>query len=621
MTQRDVCAPFANPDPASAPHVEPAGKLLQLRRIIEHDLLQAVFQPIITMRSGEIVGFEGLIRGPNDSSLHAPADLFAAAAEHGLEHEIERLSREVIAQSFVALGLPGKLFINVSPAVLLHQNSASNGTMAYLRRIGISSDRVIIELTENQPTHDFASMRAALLHYRGLGFRVAIDDLGEGFSSLRLWSELRPEFVKIDMHFIHDVNLDPLKLQFVKAIQQIADCCGSRVIAEGIETEAEFRIIKDLGIMYGQGYFIARPHAQPSLTPDHAVRQTIAYDGISVYPEPSLVASSKVTAHKLLIQVEPVSPEMDNEAVYMRFDADPELHALPVVRDGSPIGLINRQYLIDRFAKLYYRELYAKKPCTTFMDASPLIVEKNMSVQELSSAVVESERRHLADGFIITDNGKYLGVGTGHDLVREITQIQIAAARYANPLTLLPGNVPIYEHMDRLLESRTRFVAGYCDLDNFKPFNDMYGYGKGDELIKLTGHILARISDGEKDFVGHIGGDDFIVLFQSPDWEIRCRMALRHFEEAVKEIVTGDHRECGGFYCEDRRGERIFQPIPSLSIGAVKIDPDLFVSHHEVSTAVTEAKKQAKRTPGNSLFIERRQSLAVTTPSGSADIG
>ena len=102
-------------------------------------------------------------------------------------------------------------------------------------------------------------MRDALLHYRGLGFEVAIDDLGEGFSSLRLWSELRPEFVKIDKHFILGVSQDTLKLEFVRAIQQIASCCGSRVIAEGIESGETAALLLNMGCEEGQGYHFAQP--------------------------------------------------------------------------------------------------------------------------------------------------------------------------------------------------------------------------------------------------------------------------------------------------------------------------------------------------------------------------
>src|SRR5690606_22821527 len=100
--------------------------------------------------------------------------------------------------------------------------------------------------------------------YRGRGFQVAIDDLGEGFSTLRLWSELRPEFVKIDMHFIQGLNHDPVKLQFVRSIHAIAKECGSFTIAEGIETQTELLLIRDIGIPMGQGYHIARPHGNPA---------------------------------------------------------------------------------------------------------------------------------------------------------------------------------------------------------------------------------------------------------------------------------------------------------------------------------------------------------------------
>lgn len=198
-------------------------------------------------------------------------------------------------------------------------------------------------------------------------------------------------------------------------------------------------------------------------------------------------------------------------------------------------------------------------------------------------------------------------MGTGHDLMREITRMQISAANQANPLTLLPGNVPINERIDRLLESCVRFRVCYFDLDHFKPFNDTYGYRKGDDVIQLTGRILAGNADPGLDFVGHIGGDDFIILFQSEDWEDRCRAILAAFGTAILGHYSAADCERGGFISEDRRGGRIFYSIISASIGAVKINPGQYYSHSQIASTVAEAKKQAKKITGNSLFIDRRK--------------
>jgi diguanylate cyclase (GGDEF)-like protein len=199
-------------------------------------------------------------------------------------------------------------------------------------------------------------------------------------------------------------------------------------------------------------------------------------------------------------------------------------------------------------------------------------------------------------------------MGSGHDLLREITQMQIAAARYANPLTQLPGNVPINEHIDRLLQNGQEFCACYFDLDNFKPYNDVYGFRQGDEVIKHTSRLLQDMVDPELDFVGHIGGDDFIALFQSDNWELRCRAVLDRFGDSIASYYKEEDVARGGIESEDRQGKRAFHPLSSLSIGAVWVNPEYFASHHEVAAAASLAKREAKKTAGNALFLDRRDS-------------
>lgn len=581
----------------------------QLLRIIEQRSLTARFQPIVDMQNGDILGYEGLIRGPSDSPLHAPINLFKAAADHQLTVTVEHLCRKVVLEQFSAQKLPGKIFLNVSPESLIQRDTRYGETLDTVHQLGISPERVIIELTEYQPTHDYGLLCDAVMHYREMGFEIAIDDLGEGFSSLRLWSELKPDYVKIDMHFIQGIDHDPVKAQFVRSIQSIAEKSGTKVIAEGIETQAELIAVRDLGVACGQGYHIARPHPAPARMISAEVIKLLSSDHQLMFKRQAGGVEQMTAVEKILKTCPTVPSTMLNNQVDDIFLQNPRLQILPVVDNGIPVGIINRYHMIDRFARPYQRELYGKKSCKVFMDVHAVVVDKNTSMQDVSHIIIEANPDHLINGIIITDQGQYIGICTGPDLMREITQMQINAARYANPLTQLPGNVPINEHIDHLLQQQQNFSACYCDLDHFKPFNDVYGYRRGDDIIQMTSEILKQHCDPQLDFIGHIGGDDFIILFRSEDWEQRCQDILQNFAASIGDFYSNDDRERGGYLSEDRQGKKVFYPLVSLSLGVVKSRANKFYSHHQISIAASEAKKQAKKIHGNSLFIDRRSEL------------
>ena len=153
------------------------------------------------------------------------------------------------------------------------------------------------------------------------------------------------------------------------------------------------------------------------------------------------------------------------------------------------MGLINRHVFVDFMARPFSRELFGKRPCETLMDRTILVVDHHIGLHELSKLIVDSDPRHILHGFILTRGGDYAGMGSGHDLMREITQMQIHAARYANPSPGCPGTCPSTSTCD-LLHQELPFVVCYCDLDHFKPYNDVHGYGRGDEVIRWTGQLL-----------------------------------------------------------------------------------------------------------------------------------
>jgi diguanylate cyclase (GGDEF)-like protein len=167
--------------------------------------------------------------------------------------------------------------------------------------------------------------------------------------------------------------------------------------------------------------------------------------------------------------------------------------------------------------------------------------------------------------------------------------------------------VPINEHIEHLLQSGKSFAVSYADIDNFKPYNDVCGYRKGDELIQFTSNLLGKVCDSAHDFIGHIGGDDFILVMQSPDWEQRCYQALTAFAHTSSILFDQEHRMIGGYQSGDRQGRLVHHSLPTLSIGVTWVSPEFFSSHYEVAEAARAAKNMAKKKPGNSLFIERRR--------------
>ncbi len=582
----------------------------QLADILENEQLTALFQPVVDLTTAQIHGYEGLIRGPSSSMLHSPEVLLRVATDCGLRGQVEWLCHKVLNRSFQRLGLPGKLFLNISPDVLVQRSLDKRSESMWLAEPLEQAHQVVLEITEGERILGYGPelLQEAVKRCRDEGIGVAIDDLGEGFSSLRLWSELRPDYVKIDRHFVQNIENDPVKAQFVRSIVEIARQTKSTVIAEGIETVSELLLIKSLGVDLGQGFHFSRPHATPMTCLTDEAAAFLRSQAVHSKPMAEVVWGRDSLAGRNIIQMTPcLTPAISNEAAMGWFEANPGSDVVPVVRDdGLPIGLLARTALIGSFAQPYRRELYGRKSCTQYMDDKPLIVDKRISVQNISQMLGNAERRHFLQEFIVTDNGHYFGLAHGQDVIRVITEMQIQAAKYANPLTQLPGNVPVHEHLDNLLRLRVPFYACYCDLDHFKPFNDVYGFSAGDGVIQMTANVLAQFCDCDLDFLGHIGGDDFIILFRSFDWESRCQRILGRFADTVVRHFTEEDRIQGGYCTENRRFEREFHPLVSLSIGAVVVPPGHFTSYMEVSKIASEAKKQAKLIQGNALFVNRR---------------
>lgn len=578
-------------------------QLSALGHILAHGDLHSLFQPIVCLSERRILGYEALTRGPSNSPLHSPINLFAVARHAGRLSELELACRKSACKRFSELRLGGKLFLNVSPDSLLEANHQPGRTLQLLQTYGIPPSQVVIELTEQSPTEDFALLDTALHHYRAMGFSIALDDLGAGYSSLRLWSELRPDYVKIDRHFIDGIHQDAVKREFVGSILQMAKASRAEVIAEGIELPEELAVLSEMGVDLLQGYLLCRPQEQPPK------------DARSLLPKldssPANLNDEGSDLSALLNEQIAVSLGTPTAEVLEAFRAQANLNSLAVLNDEQqPVGIVHRHSLSEALLKPFATDLFARKPISRLMSDDFLAVELGQSLQKVSRLLTSRARQRIEEDFIITLDGRYQGLGRVIDVLKLITELKIQQARYANPLTLLPGNVPIQQCLARLLQQAREAVVCYVDIDSFKPFNDLYGYAKGDEVLLCLAQCLNERVDPARDFVGHIGGDDFLLVLGSEDWRVRLNHLLEDFQSQCRRFYRDEHLQAGCFVAHNRQGQREEFALLSLSLGVVHLHPEncAELDASQLASLASEAKRHAKEVPGYSLHtIDTRQ--------------
>ncbi|MCO7520901.1 MULTISPECIES: bifunctional diguanylate cyclase/phosphodiesterase [unclassified Pseudomonas] len=573
-------------------------QLSALSAILAQRSVHSLFQPIVCLSERRVLGYEALSRGPSNSPLHSPLNLFAIARQAGRLSELEVLCRETACRRFSELNLGGKLFLNVSPESLLEPHYPSGRTLKMLEAVGLPPSRVVIELTEQTPTEDFQLLFNALHHYRDMGFSIALDDLGAGYSSLRLWSELRPDYVKIDRHFIDGIHQDPLKREFVGSILQIARASRAQVIAEGIELDEELAVLGEMGVDLVQGYLLGRPQEFPPS------------DALSLLPQASAgsvaLGEDNGDLDALLIQQPAVPLQTPTQQVLGAFRRQANLNSLAVLDErGKPCGIVHRHSLADALLQPFGTDLFARKPISRLMSQDFLAVERGQSLQQVSRLLTSRARQRIEEDFIITQSGRYLGLGRVIDVLKLITEQKIQQARHANPLTLLPGNVPIQQCLARLLQQRREAAVCYVDIDSFKPFNDIYGYARGDEVLLSLAQCLNDRVDPQRDFVGHIGGDDFMLVLGSADWRERLQVLVEAFTRQCRRFYRAEHLEAGCFIAHNRQGQRETFALLSLSIGVVWLTPRSGgqLDAGQLAELASQAKRQAKESSGSSLSL------------------
>lgn len=232
----------------------------RLIRAVRERAISTVFQPVIDLRSREIVGYEALSRGPKATEIENPEVIFEIARDFDLVWELETVCIENVQPWLTDVCSRGYLFFNLESHFI--QQLQQRGSDVFDAFVNCRHN-VVIEVTERSAIRDYGTFRRTLHELKAMGFKIAIDDCGSGYATLEAVAELQPDYLKVGHSLFNNVHHDPIRRRIVDLVARCADTIGAKTIAEAIETEEQLQVCEEIGIDYGQGYLFAEPGPWP----------------------------------------------------------------------------------------------------------------------------------------------------------------------------------------------------------------------------------------------------------------------------------------------------------------------------------------------------------------------
>ncbi|MFZ5973915.1 MAG: GGDEF domain-containing protein [Bacillota bacterium] len=576
-----------------------------LKNIILHENVYTVFQPIVSLEDGTVLGHEALSRGPR--GIESPDTLFRLARECNKLWELECLCRRKALQNAQKLQLQGSIFLNVSPDIINNPKFKAGFTKETLSRYGIDPEKVIIEITEKSALDDFSDYKKTINHYKEQGYKIAIDDAGSGYSGLKLIADIRPHYVKLDMDIIRNVDKDKFKLALVKSFRDFCGATDIKLVAEGIETSEELETLIEIGVNYAQGYFIQRPNTNPA-----PISREVGGIIIEMQDKKRLLhhqRPSTLPVCHITRKMAPVSPDTLCSAVADLFTEFPLVSAVPIVENRSVRGLITRDKFYAKLGTQYGYSLFYHKRVAKIMRDVPLIVEYKTPIDVVSKLAMSREPNNVYDSLVVTKNAEYYGIVTVKDLLEKYTEMEINYARHLNPLTGLPGNVSIENKLNECLDSAGDYTVIYVDIDNFKPYNDVYGFASGDRIIQFLSKILVDSVSQDyagNAFIGHVGGDDFVAVVENRGrerLEQLCKKILITYKENIHAFYNPSDIRRGFIIAKNRHGLEEKFMLSTVSLACV-MSIRSCRTIYELAERAGRLKKCCKQISDNCYLIE-----------------
>lgn len=542
------------------------------------------FQPIVDLSDGgRIYAQEALcrLRTP-EGDLLTGYETFKLAGHLGRLDALDlALQRKALQRKALDLAAGVPLFLNVLPSTLM-QPRWPRQFMQWLSDYEIAHQEVVIEVVESEQV-DPAGLAQRCDELRAQGLRIALDDMGAGFNCLSVLAMVRSDFIKVDRGLVHQARGSRVRSVLLEALVSMAERLGSTVIAEGLERAEDVAFCRTLGISLVQGFLLAKPAYAP-------------LEGkLGVLPSDKALRVERVD-HFCINDVIEQPPAFDIQTpltmVRQAFRESPDLPWCMLTDGGRPVGVLHRGKALSRNVR------------TVAQGCEPLqrMLPHTMRLTALARSLY-LERANASPWAVVDERGCYIGTLEPMMLVSHLLARQEHGASL-HPLSQLPTGPTLRQAIEmRIARKHGTLELVYIDLDHFKAFNDRYGFVRGDAMIRTLAEILRHVFAMSTDcMLGHIGGDDFIVLFDQPDplLVVQLLRAMQQFHTLARHLYDTEDLQRGYFVTED--GES--HPVASMSVSCINGSTGTPVDCVDASARAAKLKKVGKSAGGNVVVVE-----------------
>jgi EAL domain-containing protein (putative c-di-GMP-specific phosphodiesterase class I)/GGDEF domain-containing protein len=517
------------------PALSDEARRARLDRLISHELVAPVFQPIVCLQGGEVAGFEALARPAKESGFAHAGELFAEAEHLGRLWDLESVTRRKCIEAAANFPDGLLLFLNSTPGVFADPRFTGELEASLRGSGGLVPGRMVLEITEATDEQVFEGLIDRVRALAGMGYQVAIDDAGAGTSGLKRLMVLRPHWLKLDKALIDSVDRDPFQHNFIRFLVHFARMSGVNVVAEGIERHEQLGTLIDLGVRFGQGFLLAKPAPGYQIIPDELSQwvkrrwsQRLTTPGGDPMGTPVGTLCQPATVVQAATAIDEVAGQLRTAV---------EAPGV-VVQDGRRfVGWCPRGVALAAAE----REP-AGTPVGFVTSAGPASIAPDASLSEALEMVSNREDPELTAPLVVAGDDRIIGIVPLRTLLWAAGEQSGHRAHRRHPLTGLPGQVAA----DHKIESLIQHVrdgeslamdqdAALIDLRRFEAFNAKHGYDLGDQLLLDLATLLRTTFGSEREtiFLAHLSVDRFLAIGPSARMGELLRECVERFDRTL----------------------------------------------------------------------------------------